>query len=68
MTGRQRNDPQSVHLLYLATNRAFLFLVNRRAFGQWLPLTSAVEFPPNTIRTRKLIVSSFVRTHMMRTE
>jgi hypothetical protein len=40
MTGQQRSVPQSVRLLYLALYLAFLFTMNRLAFGQWLPLTT----------------------------
>ncbi|MFH1739538.1 MAG: DUF87 domain-containing protein [bacterium] len=41
MTGQQRSVPQSVRLLYLALYLAFLFVMNRLAFGQWLPLTTS---------------------------
>lgn len=41
MTGQQRSAPQSVRLLYLTLYLAFLFAINRLAFGQWLPLTTA---------------------------
>ena len=41
MTGQQRSIPQSVCLLYLALYLAFLFVINRMAFGQWLPLTTS---------------------------
>lgn len=40
MTGRQRSVPQSLRLLYLGLYLAFLFSMNRMAFGQWLPLTT----------------------------
>ncbi len=40
MTGQQRGVPQSVRLLYLALYLAILFVMNRLAFGQWLPLAT----------------------------
>ncbi|MCG2659495.1 MAG: hypothetical protein L6437_04520 [Kiritimatiellae bacterium] len=44
MTGQQRSVLQSVRLLYLALCLAFLFVMNRLAFGQWLPLTTSQGF------------------------
>lgn len=41
MTGQQKNVPQSVRLLYLVLYLAFLFAMNRLAFGQWLPLPTS---------------------------
>ncbi len=41
MTGRRRSVPQSIRPFYLAIYLAFLFLMNRLAFGQGLPLTTA---------------------------
>lgn len=41
MTRHQRSVSQPVRLLYLAIYLSFLFLMNRLAFDQWLPLTTA---------------------------
>ncbi|MBC6947221.1 hypothetical protein DWB58_04685 [candidate division KSB1 bacterium] len=43
MNRRQKNISQSqpVRLLYLLLYLAFLFLINRLAFDQWLPLTTS---------------------------
>jgi len=38
---RQKDVSQPVRLLYLVLYLAFLFLMNRLAFGQWLPLTTS---------------------------
>jgi len=40
MTGKQKDVSQPVRLLYLVIYLAFIFLMNRLAFGQWLPLTT----------------------------
>ena len=40
MMAQGRCVPQSVRLLYLGVYLAFLFAMNRMAFGQWLPLTT----------------------------
>lgn len=41
MTDKQKSVPQSVRLVYLAFYLVFLFVMNRLAFGQWLPLTTS---------------------------
>jgi hypothetical protein len=41
MMERQKNVSQPVRLLYLVLYLAFLFLMNRLAFDQWLPLTNS---------------------------
>ena len=41
MTGRHNNVSQAVRLSYLAGYLAFLFVINRLAFGQWVPLTTS---------------------------
>ncbi|MDY0149381.1 MAG: DUF87 domain-containing protein [Kiritimatiellia bacterium] len=40
MKTKHQDVPQSIRLLYVLIYLIFLFLVNRLAFGQWLPLTS----------------------------
>ena len=41
MMERQKNVSQPVRLLYLVLYLAFLFLMNRLAFGQWLPFSTS---------------------------
>jgi hypothetical protein len=41
MMGKQKDVSQPIRLLYLVIYLAFLFLMNRLAFGQWLPLTDS---------------------------
>ncbi len=41
MMRRQKDTSQPVRLFYLVLYLAFLFLMNRLAFGQWLPLTTS---------------------------